>query len=159
MTVKELSQLFYLTREIEADQRRLDELEQAAGAPSASNLTGMPRAPHSNESKVERLAAEIVDLQAIIAARQFQWIHERARLERWINELPDSLTREIFRHRFVEGLKWPQVAEAVGAGNTADRVKKICYRYIDREDARTERQLREAELRSEEYENGQRAAL
>lgn len=130
MTVKELSQLFYLTREIEADQRRLDELEQAAGAPSASNLTGMPRAPHSNESKVERLAAEIVDLQAIIAARQIQCIHERARLERWINEIPDSLTRQIFHYRFVEGLSWLQVARRIGGGNTEGSVKMTCYRYM-----------------------------
>lgn len=130
MTVKELSQLFYLTREIEADQRRLDELEQAAGTPSASNLTGMPRAPHSNESKVERLAAEIVDLQAIIAARQIQCIHERARLERWISEIPDSLTRQIFHYRFVECLTWVQVALHVGGGNTEGGVKMICYRYL-----------------------------
>lgn len=153
MTVKELSQLFYLVREIDADRRRLEELEQAAGAPSSSNLSGMPHGSRSNESKVERLAAEIVDLRAIIMARQIQCIHERARLERWINEIPDSLTREIFRRRFVEGLQWPQVAEAIGEGNTADRVKKICYRYLDREDARTERQTHEAEVRAREYES------
>lgn len=159
MTLKELSQLYYLTREIEADQRRLDELEQAAGAPSTAHITGMPRAPHSNESKVERLAAEIVDLQAIIAARQIQHIHERARLERWIGEIPDSLTRQIFTSRFVDCMTWAQVAAQIGAGNTPDRVKKICYRYIDREDERTERQLREAEARTEEYERGRRATL
>ena len=130
MTVKELSQLYWLTREIEADQRRLEELEQAAGAPSSSNLTGMPHAPNRNDSKVERLAAEIVDLQAIIAARQIQCIHERARLERWISEIPDSLTRQIFQHRFVDGLTWVQVALRVGGGNTEGSVKMICYRYL-----------------------------
>lgn len=130
MTLKELSQLYYLTREIEADQKRLDELEQLAEAPSGAQLTGMPRAPFSNSSKVERLAAEIVDLQAIIAARQIQGIHERARLERWIGEVPDSLTRQIFHLRFVDGLTWAQVAAQIGGGNSEEGVKKRCYRYI-----------------------------
>jgi len=130
MTLKELSQLYYLTREIEADQKRLEELEQIAGAPSLSKLTGMPRASGMADSKVERLAAEIVDLQAIIAARQIQCIHERARLERWISEIPDSLTRQIFRCRFAEGMSWLQVADQIGGGNTIEGVKKRCYRYI-----------------------------
>ena len=130
MTLKELSQLYYLTREIEADQRRLKELEQLAGSPSLSKLTGMPHAPNRTESKVERLAAEIVDLQTIIMARQIQYVHERARLERWIDEIPDSLTRQIFRCRFVEGMSWVEVSVQIGGGNTVDGVKKRCYRYL-----------------------------
>lgn len=130
MTVKELSQLYWLTREIEADQRRLEELERVARAPSSSQLTGMPHAPSKNDSKVEKLAAEIVDLQAIIAARQIQCIHERTRLERWINEIPDSLTRQVFSYRFVTGLTWGEVAQRVGGGNTMEGVKKRCYRHL-----------------------------
>lgn len=159
MTLKELSQLYYLNREIKADQKRLEELNRMVGAPSTPPLSDMPRPPHNVDSKVERLTAEIVDLQAIIAARQIQCIHERARLERWISEIPDSLTRLIFQYRFAECMSWQQVAVAVGAGNTPDRTKKICYRYIDREGERTERQLYEAEMRSEEYEQGLRAKL
>lgn len=130
MTLKELSQLYYLTREIEADQKRLEELSEAAGAPSSSNLTGMPCAPHGVDSKVERLAAEIVDLQAIIAARRIQCIHERARLERWISEIPDSLTRQIFTLRFAECMSWGQVALRVGGGNTVDGIRQRVYRYL-----------------------------
>lgn len=130
MTLKELSQLYYLTREIDADQRRLEELSEAAGAPSSTNLSGMPRAPYSVDSKIERMVAEIVDLQAIIAARQIQCVHERARLERWISEIPDSLTRQIFHYRFVECLNWVQVALRVGGGNTEDGVRQRVYRYL-----------------------------
>lgn len=159
MTVKELSQLYWLTREIEADQRRLEELEQAAGAPSSSRVTGMPHAPNRNDSKVERLVAEIVDLQAIIAARQIQCIHKRARLERWINTIPDSLTRQVFHYRFVDGLTWDQVAQRVGGGNTMEGVKKRCYRYIRHEDEEAARRLYEAEARADEWERGERDYL
>lgn len=130
MTLKELSQLYHLTREIKADQRRLEELSQAAGAPAIAQLTGMPHAPHSNSSKVEHEAAEIVDLQAIIAARQIQCIHERARLERWISAIPDSLTRRIFMYRFVDGMTWLQVAMNIGGGNSESAVKMLCHRYL-----------------------------
>lgn len=130
MTLKELSQLYYLNREIAADQRRLDELNRTIGA-SIPGLSDMPRSPQLPESKVERMAAEIVDLQAIIAARQIQCIHERARLERWISEIPDSLTRQIFLLRFAECLSWSQVANRVGGNNTEGSVKMICYRYLD----------------------------
>lgn len=134
MTLKELSQLYYLNREIKADQKRLEELNRMVGAPSTPPLSDMPRPPHNVDSKVERLAAEIVDLQAIIAARQIQCIHERARLERWINEIPDSLTRQIFSHRFADCMSWVQVAQCVGGGNTEGSVKMICYRYLNTEE-------------------------
>ena len=130
MTLKELSQLYWLNREIKADQKRLDELEYLAGSPSGSKLDGMPHAPNRNESRVERLAAEIVDLKAIIAARQIQCIHERARLERWITGVKDSQTRQMFQYRFVDGLTWVDVAHKIGGGNTVDGIKKRCYRYL-----------------------------
>ena len=44
MTLKELSQLYYLNREIEMDKRRLQELEVKA-LPGAQVITGMPHAP------------------------------------------------------------------------------------------------------------------
>lgn len=129
MTVKELSQLYWLNREIEMDQKRLEELEYKA-IPGSPTISDMPPGPHSNESKVEKLAAEIVDLKAIIAAKQIQCIHERQRLERYISEIPDSLTRSIFELRFANGLPWSQVAASLGGGNTTEGVKKRCYRYL-----------------------------
>lgn len=135
MTVKELSQLYWLNREIELDQERLAELERKASSPSSPNLTGMPggsSTPGFN-NKIERYVAEIIDLEAIIAAKQLQCIHERSRLERWIMDIPDSLTRQIFTLRFVNGLPWRQVAYSIGGNNTEDGVKKICYRYIDKQ--------------------------
>lgn len=129
MTVKELSQLYWLNREIEMDQKRLEELEYQA-VPGSPTISDMPPGPHNNESKVEKLAAEIVDLKAIIAAKQIQCIHERQRLERYISEIPDSLTRSIFELRFANGLPWSQVAASLGGGNTTEGVKKRCYRYL-----------------------------
>lgn len=129
MTLKELSQLYYLNREIEMDQQRLEELREKASAPGSPNYDGMPKSP-SYENRLERYIAEIVDLEAIISAKITQCIHERNRLERYIADIPDSLTRQIFTLRFINGLSWLQVAYSIGGNNTEQGVKMICYRYI-----------------------------
>lgn len=128
MTLKELSQLYYLNREIDTEQKRLDELRAKASAPGSPNYDGMPKSP-TYENRLERYVAEIVDLEAIISAKITQCVHERNRLERYIADIPDSLTRQIFTLRFINGLSWLQVAYSIG-GNTEQSVKMICYRYI-----------------------------
>lgn len=132
MTLKELSQLHYLNREIERDQERLEKLRASASAPGAPNYDGMPKSP-SFENRLERYIAEIVDLEAIIRAKITQCLHERARLERYIAEIPDSLTRQIFQLRFINGLTWVQIAFSVGGGNTEEGVRKRVYRYLEQE--------------------------
>lgn len=128
MTIKELSQLYYLNREIEADKRRLAELELKA-LPGSPIMDGMPHAPGVSDS-VARYAIEIADLKGIIEAKHQQCLYERNRLERYIAGIPDSLTRQIFTYRFVNGLPWLQVAACIGGNNTEDSVKKTCYRYV-----------------------------
>lgn len=128
MTLKDLSQLYYLNREIEMDTERLARLE-AKTLPGIQILTGMPKVPGTAD-KTAQYAAEISDLRGIIEAKQRQCIYERSRLERYIADIPDSLTRQIFTLRFVNGLRWDQVAACIGGNNTEAGVKMICYRYI-----------------------------
>ena len=89
MTLKELSQLYYLNREIERDQERLEQLRARVSAPGSPNYDGMPKSP-SFENRLERYIAEMVDLEAIIQAKITQCLHERNRLERYIAEIPTA---------------------------------------------------------------------
>ena len=130
MTLKELSQLYYLNREIEMDQRRLRELE-ARALPGAQVITGMPHGSGVADI-VGRYAAEIADLRGIIEAKHQQCLYERSRLERYIADIDDSLLRQIFTYRFVNGLPWLQVAACIGGGNTADSVRVACNRYLEK---------------------------
>lgn len=129
MTLKELSQLYYLNREIEMDKERLERLRSLAYTPSGPNLTGMPGGG-DRENRIERYIAEIVDLEAIISAKVTQCFHERSRLERYIADIPDSLTRQIFTLRFINGLSWEACAAHIGGSNTWKNLSNICYRYI-----------------------------
>lgn len=128
MNLKDLSQLYYLNREIKADMERLARLK-AGTLPGIPVNTGMP-VPPGIADKTARYAAEISDLRRIIEAKQRQCMYERTRLERYIADIPDSLTRQIFTLRFVKGLRWDQVSVGVGGNNTEAGVKMICYRYI-----------------------------
>ncbi len=130
MTLKELSQLYYLNREIEMDKRRLQELE-ARALPGAQAIIGMPHGPGAVD-KVGRYAAEIADLRGIIEAKLQQCIHERSRLERYIAGIDDSLTRQIFQLRFMKGMGYDQIAMTLGGGNTFESVRKRVYRYLRR---------------------------
>lgn len=129
MTLKELSQLYYLDKEIELDRERLAELRANLLCPRSPDYDGMPRNPNP-EPALERCIAEITDLEAIIQAKIEQRVYERSRLERYIADIPDSLTRQIFTLRFIEGLTWEDVAARTGGNNTAKNCSNICYRYI-----------------------------
>ena len=129
MTIKELSQLYYLHREIERDRLRVEELMVKA-TNTTRVITGMPHVPGIND-RMGKYAAEIADLRGIIEANIQRCFYERNRLERYINNIGDSLTRQIFTLRFVNGLSWLQVAASIGGNNTDKSVSKTCYRYLE----------------------------
>jgi len=132
VTLKELSQLYYLRHEIEMDRRRLCELE-ARVLPGAQVITGMPHGS-TEMDKVGTYAAEIADLRDIIAAKQRQCLREQSRLEKYIADIDDSFLRQVFTYRFVSGLSWGQVAAHIGGGNTGDGCRMAVNRYLERQE-------------------------
>ena len=129
MTLRELSQLRYLNQEIERDMQRLAELRAFIENPSTSKLSGMPTTGNF-VNITEKNIIEIITLEGIIDSKIDRCITEKKEIEEYISGIDDSLIRQIFTLRFVEGLSWRQVAFTVGGNNTEDSVKKICYRYL-----------------------------
>ena len=129
MTLKELSQVYYLNREIEMDRERLEELRKKAKSPSGSNLSGT-FVGGASESNVERYTAEITGRENAINEKIIQCEQEKSCLERYIATIPDSLTRQIFTLRFIYCYSWSRIALSVGGGNTEGSVKMVCYRYL-----------------------------
>ena len=130
MRLRDLSQLYFLRREIQEDERRLRKLEQEIYSAGAMRYSGMPGKATKSGSAIETAALELVQLRDAIAEKRVQCVREEKRLQRYINGIADSETRTIFTLRFREGLSWEQVAARLGPGHTADRVKKACYRYL-----------------------------
>lgn len=127
MTIKELSQLYHLNREIEQEKSRLRELETAATDTSAK-ISGLPHVGGLSDKTA--IAAQIADSKAVIEAKIALSVVEYNRLNRYINSVEDSLTRQILSLRFVNGLSWNQVAASIGEGYTACSVRQIARRYI-----------------------------
>lgn len=130
MTLHDLSQLYYLNREIEYNKARLEELRANSDAPFSPVITGLPHNPSYSGSKIEHEVIEIINLERLIENKIKRCELEYVRLQQFINDIPDSLTRQIYQYRFVNGLDWAQVAEHIGGGNTEEAVKKRCYRYL-----------------------------
>ena len=66
MTLRELSQLYYLNREIEHEKKRLKELE-ATATNTAAKITGLPHV--GGVSDKTAIAAQIADCRVILEAR------------------------------------------------------------------------------------------
>lgn len=128
MTIKELSQLYHLRREVEMERQRLAALEERA-LPGAQRLSGLPGSSRGQD-KLGNAAAEIADLRALIEQKLRRCLAEQQRLEAYIAGIEDSFVRQIFTCRFVEGMSWRQVADKVGGRNTADGVRKLSKRFL-----------------------------
>ena len=157
MTLKDLSQLYFLNREIEVDRKRIASLEAEikrseeyladlvlrASSASGSCCDGMPKNPtYGNALEntviritelrniIERKKDRLLDCEMTIQAKQTRCLAERSKLERYIADLPNGLLRLIFTLRFIDGLTWGQVSESIGVRTTEEGVKKMCYRYL-----------------------------
>mgnify|MGYP000948417542 CR=1 FL=1 len=128
MNKRELSQLYYLNREIGQLKSRIEELECIAVS-DTSRITGMPHVTGISD-KVGRYAAEIADLKELLDLNLKKCFYELNRLNRYIEGIDDSQMRMIMTLRYVNGLSWRQIAFNIGGGNTEDSIKKLAYRYL-----------------------------
>lgn len=128
LTIKELSQLYYLNREIEQDARRLMELEAAATGVSAK-ITGMPHV--SGISDKAALAAEIADAKTELEAKHRLCVVEYNRLNRFVAGIDDSFMRQIISLRYINGFTWRQVAFHIGGGNTEESIRQRHKRFFE----------------------------
>lgn len=128
MTLRELSRYYKLHERLEKNRQMLSSLYAAAGL-GAQEINGMPHAPGISD-QVNSLVIEIEDLKERISHLQAECVQEKSILEKYIAAIEDDQTRTIFRLRFVHCMTWPQVAKAIGGGNTGTNVKLICYRYL-----------------------------
>lgn len=129
MTLRELSQLYWLKKEIAMDEERLQRLSEKAASPTSPNYSGMNVSGGPQNIRLEEYVCEIIDLRAIIMKKREQCIYEQSRLERYIANIDDSLTRQIFTLRFVECLSWGNIVMQLGGGNI-DSVRQTVYRYL-----------------------------
>lgn len=128
MTGKELSQLYYLRKEIQKQEERIYIL-RAKAEKITTNISATYGCRNATD-KISQIVAVIADLERLMEHNKEKCIVEQQRIEKYISSIEDSLTREIFRLRHIDCFSWNKVAIEVGGGNTADSVRMIHKRYL-----------------------------
>jgi len=128
MTLKELSQVYYLNLEIKRSEEELEKFRSKAERITSSAM-GLPFS-RCEQSRLERNVIEMADLQNEIDVYMKKLKAEEKRIKDYINNIEDSRLRLIFKHRFLDCMSWNKVADSLGGNNTKDYVKKSSYRYI-----------------------------
>lgn len=128
MTKKELSQLYYLKKEIKEQQRRLSELETLA-TNCTSKITGLPNGQGISD-KIGSYATEIADLKALMDLNLKKCFYELNRLDRFIQSVEDSEMRIILTLRYSQGLSWQQIAQNMGVVGDGSTERKKHNRFL-----------------------------
>ena len=128
MTKKELSQLYYLKKEIKEQQNRIKELEAAATSCS-SKIDGLPSGEGIND-KIGNYAVQIADLKSLLDLNLKKSFYELNRLNRYIQSVEDSQMRMILTLRYVNGLTWRQIAKSLGVAGDGSTERKKLNRFF-----------------------------
>ena len=143
-----MSQLYHLNREIEQLKKQKENLEYTIQAISATKDTVQGSSasfpfvlhsitvegiPHSRGGEWLKMKSELQDVKKLLEINAEKLVFEYNRLNRYIQECEDSLTRQVLTGRYINGLSWPQVAAGIEGNNTEDSVKKIAYRYFKKD--------------------------
>ena len=135
MTYEDLYRVKDLDAEIKRYDQRIDELRAQRTAISALAFDREPSGRNDSpgrESKIERLTAEIIDLEQLLHINREKRIVEKQRLERFISSVDDSTVRRIIELRFNAVLSWNEVAARMGSGYTVGSLKMMLSRYLER---------------------------
>lgn len=95
-------------------------------------ITGMPFVPGTAD-KVGDLAAKTADLKRSIEEAQQKLILKKTETILFINNINDSYIRQIVILRDIEGMRWYDVADAMGKSVTAESVRKAYERFMQKE--------------------------
>lgn len=116
---------------IESDGTVIDSVKGGFGGIQRFVIEGFPNDSVEIKRRLLRIRKrqlELLDnriLAQIIEIESFMW------------QIPNSSPiRMIVRLRYIENMQWDDVADRFGPGYTEDSVKKMFYRYLDKENSK-----------------------
>jgi hypothetical protein len=112
MNIKELSNLFYINKEIKRLESELEEITEIG----SSVIDGMPHGTKSGD-KVQQLVLKRQTLVEKIVKKQIEYIDEKIRMENFIANIDDAKIKHIVALRFVEFKSWYEIADEITPDN------------------------------------------
>lgn len=127
-TKSELSQIFYLNKELQMWQREKERLEGKIGA-SSQLMNGMPHG-YGVGDPTGNLAQELAQCHLMISCKCVELQIQRNKIIRYIEELEDSLLRQIMFYRCVSCMNWHEVAQEIGGSHTDKSTRQAFFRHF-----------------------------
>lgn len=128
MNLKELNRFRYIDKDIEKDEQELKELRAMVNT-LTKEISDMPRGSGVKD-RIGDSISRIVDLEKMIELNLERKQIEKKRVMAFIESIDDSRIRLIFYYRFIKNLYWVEVAKLISPYDTADTVRKACYRFL-----------------------------
>ena len=129
MTKNELKQVFYLDKELKALIIERDKLQERIGS-SGKWIDGMPRGSGTGDP-TGNLASEIANCKLMITCKELEIQIQKRRVIQFIDQIDDSVMRQIVFFRCVALKPWNRVAEEVGNGLTANGARMAFNRQFE----------------------------
>lgn len=119
-----------LLKEREKLKKRIDKLEKQTSMVSDVVQNGYKR--HAVIFGYDLIRKKKLDeLQMTLKIREAMIIVQQAEIEKYINEIEDSKTRQIFVHRYIDNMDWYKIAIEMGYNNE-DAPRKKHDRFLEK---------------------------
>lgn len=116
MTIKELSRYRFIKIEIEQIRANIEEITKSSvGTPT---LTGLPTGKGTANSSVETTVQRIEKLDKKLKQKEEKLLIELQNIENFLEQIDDGVIRVIIRERFINGLKWSEIAKKLNFDRT-----------------------------------------
>lgn len=123
-----------LKREIEGLEKRIDKLEK-----QSETVADVVQNGYKGRAVIYGVdcyrAQKLKELKQILQERYDMVVKQKNDIERFIKEIPKSEIRQIFEHRYIDGMNWVQIAYFMNEIYKTDRyndnsVRKKHDRYL-----------------------------
>lgn len=131
MTRKELSEVYYLSKELKMWEAKLADA-RSKSLIGSKEITDMPFVPGGVGDSTFEYVSKIMEIQADIDIFRINIEKKIAEIEEYIMTLDDSLLRQIIEYRCCQLKSWEQTAAMIGYGTTPDSIRMYFNRKFPR---------------------------
>ncbi|GAA0083147.1 RNA polymerase subunit sigma-24 [Clostridium sp. CTA-6] len=136
MNKEELKQLRYIKSEIESIKKQLSDLDYTVATDkvrgSSSHFPYVQRSFTITGVDYEEYNKKVERLRRKLNKRIKELINLVEKTNEFIEDIDDSLIKQVISLRYINGLTWEDVANSIGGNNTSDSVRMLCNRFLDR---------------------------
>lgn len=134
MDKEQLKQLKYLKTEIEAIKRQIENLDYTIETDkvrgSSSHFPYVQRSFTIEGVNYKEYSRKVKRLQGKLNRRMDELMDLVEETNEFIENIEDSLVRQIISLRYINGLTWEEVAANIGGGTTTESVRKTAERFL-----------------------------